>query len=35
MPTALAWPRSEAVGGRLYVFDTNTTYEYTPGNDIL
>jgi N-acetylneuraminic acid mutarotase len=35
MPGALAWPRGESVGGRLYVFDTDVTYEYTPGNDIL
>ena len=35
MPTALAWPRGESVGGTLYVFDTDTTYEYTPDNDIL
>ena len=35
MPTALAWPRGESVGGKLYVFDTDTTYEYTPDNDIL
>lgn len=35
MPTELAWPRAEAVGGKLYVFDSATTYEYTPDNDIL
>ena len=35
MPTALAWPRGEAVAGKLYVFDTDATYEYTPDNDIL
>jgi hypothetical protein len=35
MPTALAWPRGEAVAGKLYVFDTDATYEYAPGNDIL
>jgi N-acetylneuraminic acid mutarotase len=35
MPTALAWPRGEAVAGKLYVIDTDATYEYTPGNDIL
>ena len=35
MPTALAWPRSEAVAGKLYVFDTEATYEYTPDNDIF
>jgi len=34
LPIPLAWPRAEAVGGKLYVFDTNETYEYTPGNDI-
>lgn len=35
MPSALAWPRSETVAGKLYVFDTDATYEYTPDNDIL
>jgi N-acetylneuraminic acid mutarotase len=30
-----AWPRAEAHGGKLYVFDTEVTYEYTPDNDIL
>jgi hypothetical protein len=34
MPTELAWPRGESVGGRLYVLDTEVTYEYTPDNDI-
>lgn len=35
MPTELAWPRGESVGARMYVFDTEVTYEYTPDNDIL
>ena len=35
MPAALDWPRGEQVGDRVYVFDTDTSYEYTPGNDIL
>lgn len=35
MPAELAWPRSEAIGGKLYVLDTAATYEYTPGNDIF
>ena len=35
MPTELAWPRGESVGDRLYIFDTEVTYEYTPDNDIL
>jgi N-acetylneuraminic acid mutarotase len=35
MPVELAWPRGEAVNGKLYVFDTVATYEYTPDNDIL
>lgn len=35
MPAELAWPRGESVGGRLYVFDTEVTYEYRPDNDIL
>ncbi len=35
MPVDLAWPRGEAVNGKLYVFDGTHTLEYTPGNDIL
>jgi hypothetical protein len=35
MPQSLAWPRAEAVNGRMYVFDGTTTLEYTPANDIL
>jgi hypothetical protein len=35
MPGGLAWPRAEAVGGKLYVFDGGTTLEYTPENDLL
>jgi N-acetylneuraminic acid mutarotase len=35
MPGALAWPRAEAVNGRLYVFDTYVTYAYTPADDLL
>lgn len=35
MPEEMAWPRAEAVGGKVYVFDTEMTYEYTPDNDIL
>lgn len=35
MPAALGSPRGEAVGDKMYVFDTDATYEYTPGNDIL
>ena len=35
MPTELAWPRGESVGDRLYIFDTEVTYQYTPDNDIL
>jgi N-acetylneuraminic acid mutarotase len=35
MPLALAWPRAEAVGGRIYVFDGAGTLEYTPSNDIM
>ena len=35
MPVAMGWPRAEAVGGKVYVFDTDATLEYTPGNDIL
>jgi hypothetical protein len=35
MPQALAWPRAEAVNGKMYVFDGNATLEYTPANDIL
>lgn len=35
IPTALAWPRGEAVGGKMYVFDTDATYEYAPDNDIF
>ena len=34
MPSALAWPRAGVVGGRMYVFDTYETLEYTPGNDL-
>jgi N-acetylneuraminic acid mutarotase len=30
----MAWPRAETVDGRIYVFDTATTLEYTPSNDI-
>ncbi|MEJ2258164.1 MAG: kelch repeat-containing protein [Woeseiaceae bacterium] len=35
MPTELAWPRGESVGGSLYVFDTEVTYQYNPDNDLL
>ena len=35
MPTGLAWPRAELVGGKVYVFDTAATYAYTPADDIL
>ncbi|MFO1402074.1 MAG: kelch repeat-containing protein [Steroidobacteraceae bacterium] len=35
MPQALSWPRAEAMGASLYVFDGTHTYEYTPANDIL
>jgi len=34
MPSALAWPRGAVVDGKVYVFETDVTYEYTPGNDI-
>lgn len=35
LPEPLAWPRGEAVNGKMYVFDDNSTLEYTPANDIL
>ena len=35
MPEEMAWPRGEVIGGKLYVFDTDATYQYTPDNDIL
>jgi N-acetylneuraminic acid mutarotase len=35
LPVALAWPRAEAVSGKMYVFDGSNTFEYTPSNDIL
>jgi len=35
LPQGLPWPRAEAVNGRMYVFDTGVTLEYTPANDIL
>jgi hypothetical protein len=30
----MAWPRAETANGRIYVFDTGITLEYTPSNDI-
>ncbi len=35
MPSPLDFVRAETVGDRIYIFDTNTTLEYTPANDIL
>jgi len=35
LPQLLAWPRGEAVNGKMYVFDGDVTLEYTPANDIL
>jgi N-acetylneuraminic acid mutarotase len=35
MPQGLAWPRAEAVGGKMYVLDGGSTLEYTPSNDIM
>jgi N-acetylneuraminic acid mutarotase len=35
MPEEMAWPRGEVIGGKLYVFDTGATYQYTSDNDIL
>jgi len=35
MPSSLGFVRAETVGDRIYIFDTNTTLEYTPSNDIL
>jgi N-acetylneuraminic acid mutarotase len=35
MPSGLGFVRAETVGDRIYIFDTNTTLEYTPANDIL
>jgi len=35
MPSSLGFVRAETAGDRIYIFDTNTTLEYTPANDIL
>ena len=35
MLSSLGFVRAETVGDRIYIFDTNTTLEYTPANDIL
>jgi N-acetylneuraminic acid mutarotase len=35
MPSSLGFVRAETVGDKIYIFDTNSTLEYTPANDIL
>jgi N-acetylneuraminic acid mutarotase len=35
MPSSLGFVRAETIGNKIYIFDTNTTLEYTPSNDLL
>jgi N-acetylneuraminic acid mutarotase len=35
MPVAIGFARAETFNGRIYVFDTTATLEYTPANDGL
>jgi N-acetylneuraminic acid mutarotase len=35
MPSSQSFVRAETIGDKIYIFDTNITFEYTPSNDIL
>ncbi|MBT8108015.1 MAG: hypothetical protein KJP17_07245 [Gammaproteobacteria bacterium] len=35
IPENMGLPRGEAIDDKMYVIDSDDTYEYTPGNDIL